>query len=276
MSRRNNNKIVRFISRYVGLGVICIWILPIVYILLGSVVSTGNFTANNFTSGFTLENYQTTIMRKNWADALLNSVIVSSCSVAFIIICGSMCAYALSRWGRNKIGFQAWLLSTRMLPGSAVFLAFIIWFRILGLMDTVAGLIIINVSINIALFVWLLMGYFNNTDPSAEEVLRSEGARPWVAYWKVAMKKTRIPIFRTAILCFILCWNEYFFASAIALGGNSKTLPPLVADFLTSQDIMWGPMFASCIMMIAPAIFAVAYIEMVIMRAWSAVLQKER
>jgi multiple sugar transport system permease protein len=59
------------------------------------------------------------------------------------------------------------------------------------------------------------------------------------------------------ILVFVGCWNEFLFASTLA-GMNMKTLPVAALMFIRDEAILWGPMTATCvIIMFIPIVITI-------------------
>jgi len=149
---------------------------------------------------------------------------------------------------------------------ASILVGLLFYFKLLGFVDTWAGLILINLLINLGLFTLLLKGYLDNVHRSFEEMLRTQGSSIWNAFLVGVFSKMRMPLLFSMALCFLFCWNEFLFASSFTAGGSSQTLPVIVSGFISGQDIMWGPMFASCTLMVLPAIIAMWFIEKALLR----------
>jgi multiple sugar transport system permease protein len=256
------------ILNFLVVFIFILWMAPFFWMLWGAFVPTSVITgvSDASISKITAVNFIETFRRKNWLGGLINSVTIALVSTLVIIFIGSVCAFGISRWKRNDKTFSLWLLSTRMLPPASILVAFLFYFRILNLIDTWSGLVLANIAINLGLFILLLKAYMDNQDRAFEEILRTQGATLWKSFLMTTYWKLKMPVLFSAMLCFLFCWNEFLLASSFTAGGNSETLPVIVSGFITGQDVMWGPMFASCTLMVLPAIIAMWFLEKTLLK----------
>jgi len=248
--------------------IIIIWMLPLIWMISGALVPTSVITGvSDWTlKSLSLVNFEETFRRKDWLSGFINSSIITIVSTIIIISIGQTCAFGLSRWKKGSTTFLLWLVSTRMLPPAALLVAILLYFQFFRLLDTWASLILVNLLTNLGLFTLLLKSYLDKFDKSFEEHLRTQGATVWNSFMMVSFSKFRMPLLLCIYLCFIFCWNEFLYASSLTAGGTSQTLPVIISGFITGQDIMWGPMFASCTLMVLPAIIAIWFLEKTILK----------
>ena len=86
------------------------------------------------------------------------------------LLIGVPAAYSLSRWrfyGRRQVAL--WILATRMAPPIAFTIPFFLAYRWLGLLDTVAGLVLIYLTFNLALVIWMMQTFFESVPKQLEE-----------------------------------------------------------------------------------------------------------
>ena len=79
-------------------------------------------------------------------------------------------------------------------------------------MDTVTGLAIIYVTFNLALVIWTMRGFFAAVPRSLEEAAWIDGCGVWSAFLRIALPLSAPGLAATGILCFILSWNDFFYA----------------------------------------------------------------
>jgi multiple sugar transport system permease protein len=104
----------------------------------------------------TLDHYSSLVEGK-FLHYFLNSVLSSSLSTAIALLVGTPAAYVLSRWRfRGHRHVALWVLSTRMAPQIAFTIPFFLFFRRVGLNDTVWGLALIYLTFNLALVIWMM------------------------------------------------------------------------------------------------------------------------
>ena len=104
----------------------------------------------------TLENFAYVLERESVRTGLLNSIIVSECSVLIGAALGLPCAYAVARYPmRFAHDIQIFVLSLRFLPPVAVAIPLIIIWLDVGLYDTRIALIVTYSLLTLATTIWL-------------------------------------------------------------------------------------------------------------------------
>ena len=67
---------------------------------------------------------------------------------------------------------------------------------------------------------------------------------------------TKPGIIASGILAFIGAWNEFLFAVILSVN-KSKTLPVVIAGFITDRGLEWGPMAVTAVITLVPVLLIV-------------------
>ncbi|MFN8458001.1 MAG: carbohydrate ABC transporter permease [Anaerolineae bacterium] len=209
--------------------------------------------------------YQSGVMR-----SFINGMVVSLTSAAIAVLLGAMAGFGLTRfnykfgfWRNNDIAF--WFVSQRIMPPIVVVLAFLIMFRVLGLIDTQVGLILAYLGFNLTLAVWMLRDFFANIPRELEESALIDGASWFRAFWSITLPLAVPGLVATFILCFIFTWNEFLFALILTFQ-KAGTVPLLLASQVTNTGVQWWRMGALSIMSIVPSIACALILERYIVK----------
>ena len=124
------------------------------------------------------------------------------------------------------------------------------------LIDTRTALIIMNTSFNLPLVIWLMMGFFEQVPLEMEESAKIDGATFLQKFFKVVFPVTKPGLVAAGILAFIGAWNEFLFAVILSIN-KSKTLPVVIAGFITDRGLEWGPMAATSVITLIPVLILV-------------------
>lgn len=202
--------------------------------------------------------------------SFINGTVVSLASAALAVLLGAMAGFGLTRfnyrfgfWRNNDIAF--WFVSQRIMPPIVVVLAFLIMFRVLGLVDTQAGLILAYLGFNLTLAVWMLRDFFANIPKELEESALIDGASWFRAFWSITLPLAVPGLVATFILCFIFTWNEYLFALILTFQ-KAGTVPLLLASQVTNTGVQWWRMGALATMSIIPSIICALILERYIVK----------
>jgi multiple sugar transport system permease protein len=206
----------------------------------------------------TLANY-TSLWQSAFSASFVNSLLSASFSTMFALLFGVPAAYALSRWaGRGKLALSFAILVTRMAPPIAFTIPFFLFYRWIGLLDTVTGLVLIYTSFNLPLVIWMMQPFFETVPPSLEEAALVDGAPTRTIFVRIVLPMVAPGIAATAILCFLYAWNDFFFA-LILTRTSARTAPVAVVNFMNYEGWEWGKIAAGGSLVMAPVlIFSLA------------------
>ena len=201
----------------------------------------------------TLEHYRA-LWTGSFPGSFVNSIVVSLASTTLALLLGVPAAYALAR-ARFRRGRQIalWILATRMAPPIAFTIPFFLAYRYAGLLDTQIGLIIVYLTFNLALVIWMMQGFFEGVPTALEEAAWIDGCGVWEAFLRVSLPLSAPGLAATAVLCFILSWNDFFYA-LILTRTNASTAPVAIVNFIQYTGWEWGRIAAAATLVMLPVV----------------------
>ncbi|MGQ9503091.1 MAG: carbohydrate ABC transporter permease [Anaerolineae bacterium] len=202
-----------------------------------------------------------------------NSALMAPTSAALAVAIGSLAGYALTRfdyfvpglkWRNNDLAF--WIISQRMLPPVVVILPYLIMYRVLGLVDTHFGMILIYTVFNLPFAVWIMRDFFANLPRDLEESALIDGASRLQAFRLIVLPLSSPGLIATFLFCMMFSWNDYLFALMLTFS-RATTMPMFVAGFGTqSYGPQWWFLSALALLTIAPMIVIALLLERYITR----------
>jgi multiple sugar transport system permease protein len=165
--------------------------------------------------------------------------------------------------GNNDIAF--WLVSQRMLPPIAVILPIYIMFQQLRLLDTIPGLIIIYTATNLPLVIWFMRDYFLSLPVELEESAFIDGANRYQTLLRVVIPLAFPGLVAVFLIVLVFAWNEYTVALFLT-GGNTQTMPILVAGQNNTRGPQWDNISVLVTMMVTPIVIIAVALERFIVR----------
>ena len=186
--------------------------------------------------------------------SFLNSMITSVASTVLAMAIGVPAAYALSRWSTRAGGtITLWILASRMAPPIAFTIPYFLVYRHLELLDTLTGLIIIYLTFNLSLVIWMMRPFYDQLPRSLEEAAWIDGATLWQGFYRIVLPLSGPGLAATAILCFLFAWNDFFFA-LILTRTEAMTAPVAVVNFMNYEGWEWGRIAAGGTMIMLPVL----------------------
>lgn len=217
----------------------------------------------------TLDNYISLIDRSNLLKYFSNSLIIVVFSTMLSVILGSLAALAFSRLKiRRKKDILFWILSTRMVPPVITLIPIFILVKNLGLYDSHLILILIYTSFNLPFAIWVMISFFKDIPVEIEEAAMIDGCSKFESFWRITLPLSKSGLFSTALIIFILSWNE-FLVALILTSEKAKTLPVMTSGFITAKGIMWGEMTAASTIIIIPVVILIMLTQKSIVRGLS-------
>lgn len=186
--------------------------------------------------------------------ALLNSLIITVCTVALLILIGSITAYALARRDARWSNLTYLLFAVGVIiPVQLGLIPLYSVMRTLGLTNSLGGIILLEVCLMMPVAVFLFYGFIRALPRDYEEAAQVDGAGWLRTYVSVVFPLLRPITGSTAILTALLCWND-FFVQLIFLGGGQQTLPVAIYSLASASVAQWNVIFAGVIISILPVL----------------------
>ena len=262
----NWSKLLRRIVLYFVVSLICIVILyPYFVMLCTALKSRAEIFAINGTVLPQNANWQNFIdiwSKAPMAKYMWNSVIIASGSTAIAMLCGIPAAYALARMKfKGQTAFLGFIIVSQMFAPVVLLIGIYKVISLLGMTNSLLGLIFINAAFNQAFTIWLLRGTFMSISAEMEQAATIDGCNRVQAMMKILLPVAAPGIVTTLIFIFINAWNEYTVALCLI---STETIKPLTVGiniFNGYNMIEWQYLFAASIFAIMPVVIMFMCIE---------------
>lgn len=204
-----------------------------------------------------LEHYRAIFADAQFPAALANSLGIAAIATGLAVVLAMLAAYAIVRLrfrGRGLLLGAA--LAIAMFPPVAIIGPLFDMWRVLGLFDTWAGLILPYMTFTLPLAIWILAAFFREVPWELERAARVDGATPWQAFLHVVAPLAAPGVFTTAILVFVFAWNDFLFAAALTSTNDARTVPVAIAFFTGSSrfELPTGSIAAASMVVTVPVV----------------------
>jgi putative spermidine/putrescine transport system permease protein len=196
------------IARIVVAALLAFMTVPTLVVIVASVNPTEMLAFPP--SGVSFRWYEHALTYPQFRRAALNSLIVTSVSVAFALPLGTAAALALVRYRvRGSRWWGPLLLSPLVVPGVAVGLGFLILAARLGVLQSPIVMIVAHVVLVLPFVIRSVMVSVANLDPMLERAAESLGARPGRVFRRVTLPLLRPGLFAALLFAVIVSVNEF-------------------------------------------------------------------
>ena len=213
-------------------------------------------------STLTLEWYREVLLRTNAPAFFLNSLLIATATTAITISIGTLGGYSMTRFrfpGRNLFMFTS--LLSYVFPAILLFVPIFVMLNSLKMIDSKIGVVVSHIVVTMPLSLWMLRSFFLSIPRELDEAAWVDGATYFQAFTRVILPLALPGIFSTAVIVFIMSWNEFLFASVIGTSTANKTLPVGISEFITSFDIRWGEIMALGTIATLPVVVIFTFIQ---------------
>jgi multiple sugar transport system permease protein len=169
--------------------------------------------------------------------SLGNSVVVALAVLALNLVLGMLTAYTFAReqFRGRTLAFN-FILGSRLLPPMAVAIPIYTLLRILGLLDTRLGLVLVHAAFTLPLTIWILTLYVRALPREIEEAALVDGSGRFGALWHVVVPMAAPGLAAVGAFAFLFSYNEFLFAQLILDSIELKTVPVLLAAISVNPD----------------------------------------
>jgi arabinogalactan oligomer/maltooligosaccharide transport system permease protein len=229
---------------------------PIVWVLLSSLkpMEWVNSSDLSLIREPTLANYEYVLTQTNFLRWALNSVVVAALTMVIGVFLAATSGYALSRFrfpGRRHLLLV--FLVTQMFPGVVLIVPVYMIMARLGLINTLAALVIAYLTIAIPFCAWMLKGYFDTIPQELDEAAQLDGCGYFATFWRIILPLARPGLAVTGFFTFLTAWGEVAYASAFIQTDSNFTLAYGLQQFVPQFNPLWHYLTASAVLITIPA-----------------------
>ncbi|MGN6688062.1 MAG: carbohydrate ABC transporter permease [Actinomycetales bacterium] len=238
--------------------------IPLIVVLTGSFKTTKQLFASPFglPSSLSPHNYGTVLGDADMGRAFLNSVIVTGCAVVLTLAIGSFASYGIARIP----GWRGWLIFGFLVIGMAVpaqanMIPQYVLFQRLHLLDSLVGLILIEIVVALPVAVFILTGFMRTLPGELYEASSIDGANPWQTFRSIIIPVALPSLAATAIFLFVIQWNDLLYPLLFIHDPSKKTLPLALLDFQGEFLTNYPLLFTGVIVASAPVVVAYVFLQ---------------
>lgn len=239
-------------------------LFPLVWVILSSFKTNQQIlsSAISLPTAFSFDGYRMALKVSPILRFFFNSVVITLISTGLNVFLVSMAAYAFARTrfpGKNLL-FTLLALSM-VIPVTALMQPVYQVISGLGLLDSLPGLILVYMALNMPLTLLIMRATFAGVPASLEEAAYIDGAGFMHTYLKVMLPVAKGGLASAAVLAFLNAWNEFTFALVLTKSAHVRTLPLSLSYFTSQFTFNYTALFAAITMAVLPSILVFAIFQ---------------
>jgi multiple sugar transport system permease protein len=258
-----------FVLTIVAIIVTCVYAFPSVWLILTSFKSRIDIFSipPKFIFKPSLENYLYTFQRGHFFQTLLNSAFISFASVLLAMVLTIFAAYAVSRMpfkGSNFVMFL--ILSFRMMPAAVVVIPMFLLYRMLKLVNTYQGMILLYTAFSVPFSMWMIKSFIDEVPRHLDDAALSDGASVPRTIFSVVLPQLGPALVSVLLFNLIFVWNEFLFAY-ILTGIETRTIPAQIAvGIYTDKGVDWEYVTSLSTVFVSPILVIIFWLQKYLIR----------
>jgi ABC-type glycerol-3-phosphate transport system permease component len=190
-----------------------------------------------------------------------NSFWITSVTVVAVVALATLAGYSFAKL---EFPFKQWLyvllLSTLMLPATAIIIPLFLEMKSLSLLNTRQGLILVYIGGALPFAMFLMRAFFETLPDELIQAARVDGAGEFAIFLRVMLPLAMPGVATIVIFQFMTTWNEFLFAQTFLQTPAYLPLQPVLFSVKGEHSTDWPLLAASLTMTVLPIV--VVYVRM--------------
>lgn len=232
-------------------------VAPIILLLSTALKTRTDVKVNPFGlfTSFSFENFVNAWTQGHFSDYVLNSVLLSVPSTLLVVVLSTMAGYAFARlpFPGRTIAFYVVVLGL-LVPFFTYMIPLFFQLRSLGLLDTLAGVILVLTSTSVSFGTFFMRAFFTDLPAELEQAARIDGASEWQIFYKVMLPLVGPGVSALSVFTFLQTWNNFLVPLVYLPGGGFRPLTTALYQFTSGRQIDIGPLAAATLITVLPVL----------------------
>ena len=163
----------------------------------------------------------------------LNTIIFAGSVTVIVVSLSATAAYALSRLNFPFRGsLLGGILVLHAFPSITLLIAIFLILQLLGLYNTLQGVILVITALELPLGIWLMKGFYDTVPWEVEMAAMADGASRFRVWWQIILPQVRPALYALGIFAFLSGWGSYLFPLVLAPSADVQVLSVYLASLI--------------------------------------------
>ena len=192
-----------------------------------------------------------------------NSLFLALAQMTIVVTIATLAGYYLSRFDfRGRPGYMKGLLVLHAFPAMTLIIPIFLIIYWIGLLDTLAGVILVIVALELPFAIFVMKGFFDAVPWDIEMSAMTDGASRRQAFRMVVLPQVKIGMLAIGIFAFLRGWEEYVFVRTLLIQKSNWTMSLYL--FWMREDVMgtdYAMVSAMGVFYVLPSILLYAFTQ---------------
>jgi raffinose/stachyose/melibiose transport system permease protein len=257
VNSQGNYSVQIFLLEFLIVLIALLFLSPFYFIIINSFKPFGQIVQNaaSFPEFFRFENYAVAWRTVKFPLVFMNSVLVSTFSITGMVLLGAMAAWRMVRRPHMISGLVFVIfIAAMMIPFQSVMIPMVKVASMFGLLNSIPGIVIINIGFGLPLTVFLFHGFVKTIPLDLEEAAYLDGCTTLQTFFLIVLPLMKSMVATVIILQTLWLWNDFLLPLLILFKDSIKTIPLGIFSFFGQYLNQWDSALATLVMGMIPII----------------------
>jgi raffinose/stachyose/melibiose transport system permease protein len=220
--------VTRFFQYFILSTIVVIVLVPVVMLVFGALKTRGELLSHPYTLPIPprWENMTGILGTPVFWQMLRNSLAVMFATTLGVVVICSLAAFVFARmqFRAKGLAFNLFTLGL-MFPISVAILPVYFVLRQMDLIDTLWGVILIQIAFQLSGNILILRGFFTAIPAELQDAAYIDGCTAFGFFWRILLPLARPALSAVAALTMIVSWNDFLVPLVILNNDKLYTLP---------------------------------------------------
>jgi len=251
-------RITRHAPTLAAVAGVAVYLFPIYWMLISGFKTQAEIFANPPTfipRAPTLESFRYVVEQQNILRFLRNSVMIALPVTLLTLVTSAMGAYAMSRLRSRAVELVlVVVLLLQVFPEALLATPVFVIFKSIGLVNTIAGVVLATSARSIAFALVILRPMFRQVPGELEEASRVDGCNAWQTFVRIVLPLMRVPLLVVGAITFTQAYGQFVYP--LTLLSTQELQPGTVGiyGFIGAEVADWHRVMAFASLFVLPVL----------------------
>lgn len=167
----------------------------------------------HFPTYFNLDNFKYAFQEGHIQHGIIDSMVITFCSVVLIVIVGACAAYPLAR-NRSKLNkvIKGFVLGVMMVPPLSILVPIYSIMKNIHGISTFWGIILLLVTFSLPMSIFIFTNFIVSIPIALDEAASIDGCGPLQLFFRIILPQLKPVVASVVILTGVSSWNDYQFS----------------------------------------------------------------
>lgn len=164
-------------------------------------------------------------------------MIFATSTTLLVLAISSTAGYVLSRLNvPGRAYFLAGVMVLHAFPSVTLIIAIFIVLQMVGLYNSLIGVILVKAALDLPLGIWLMKGFYDTVPWEIEMAGVTDGASRFMVWRKLVLPQVGPALAALGLFAFLSGWSEFILPQVLTPGNNVQVLSVYLAGLIADDN----------------------------------------